>query len=219
VVKSVLGRCLSIFIVASTLVPVASRAAACDFKVSPTTTHSVELLLENRPASLVDQLERTGLAFAPANAGSGCDGFAHALVHFEQPRDKVLKLLSQTARQDEFLSHHVVSVRRDEDESLDEHRMRVLFTNVTYRVQNSWSRSDWQIVWHLDPSYDNSLRMLRGYWYLHDYEGGTLGVYGSKVNVGPMFPMTLQAALTSKKLRRVVAHFRQWVDSDGSYRP
>ena len=46
-----------------------------------------------------------------------------------------------------------------------------------------------------------------------------LGVYGSKVNVGPLFFTAIQTVLTNDKLRAVVARIRNWVESDGRYRP
>lgn len=177
------------------------------------------MLLGMHAESVVDQLQSTGVAFAPANTRMGCDGYSHALVYFSQSRQRVLELLSQTARQSEFLSHEIISRHREVYKSIDEHRMRVLFTRVLYQVRNTWNPNQWTISWSLDPEYDNSLRMLRGYWYLHSYKEGTLGVYGSKVDVGPIVPMPIQSALTNNKLRRVVMHFRYWVDSDGNYRP
>jgi hypothetical protein len=197
----------------------ASDSQVCGFRVAPTGRLSAEVLLGKYPASLLAELESTGVAFAPASTRKGCDGYSHAFVYFSQPRERVLELLSQTARQGEFLSHKIVSVYRSGNESIDEHRMYVLFTRLFYRVRNTWDPNQWTIMWHLDPEFDNSLLMLRGYWYLHSYKGGTLGVYGSKVDAGRIVPTSLQAVLTTKKLRRVIQHFRKWVDSNGSYRP
>jgi hypothetical protein len=150
-----------------------------------------------------------------------CADWNYALVVFALPRRRVMELLLQTHRQDEFLLNvrSVTSVVRGIDESIDEHELKVLFKRLIYRIHHGWNEADWHIWWRLDESFDNDIRSLRGYWQLYAMEDGrTLAVYGTEVDVGSVFPKRLQTMLTQRTLRRSIRQFRRWVDSDGSYR-
>ncbi len=188
-------------------------------------------LLRRVPPDVLKAIRDRGYAFPErpvspmkANDRAGqmrCASQSYALVLFALPRRRVMDLLVQTHRQAEFLPNvkSVTSVMRGDDESVDEHELKVLFTRLTYRIHHHWIESDWHIWWKLDESFDNDIRSLRGYWKLYAMEDGrTLAVYGTQVNVGAVFPKRVQTLLTRKTLRHTIRQFRRWVDSDGSYR-
>ena len=61
----------------------------------------------------------------------------------------------------------------------------ILFTKLTYRVRNRWSKEEWRIHWNLDTDFENEIRELRGYWQLYELDSKrTLAVYGSDVDIG-----------------------------------
>ena len=151
-----------------------------------------------------------------------CQGFIRSVVIFERPRRQTLALLAQTERQTEFLPNlrKVDPVARHENESLDHHEIKIIFTKLDYRVRNHWSYDDWTMWWHLEPGYSNDMTSLDGYWRFYELEDGrTLAVYASRIDVGPLVPARMQRALSTKKLEESLRHFRSWVNSGGSYRP
>jgi hypothetical protein len=131
-------------------------------------------------------------------------------------------MLIQTHRQDEFLPslRKVESIERSAAHSVDRHEMKILFTKLRYHVRNQWSVDDWMIWWSLDPERESDIVALDGYWHLYPLGGGrTLAIYASRVNVGSLIPKSVQKRLGRQKLSQSLDYFRQWVNSDGSYRP
>jgi hypothetical protein len=81
-------------------------------------------------------------------------------------------------------------------------------------------RATERLSWDLDPSFDNDLQRMQGFWELYELgEGRTLGRFGSTVDVGRAVPRMVQDALSRKTVLRTVENTRQWVDSDGRWRP
>jgi hypothetical protein len=151
-----------------------------------------------------------------------CASQTRALVIFSAPRENVLALLLQTERQGEFLENlrSVRGLAKSENDKVDEHELRVLFTSLTYRVHNHWDEASWHIWWQLDETYDNDLRELQGYWQLYEMaDGRTLAIYGTHVDVGPVFPKKVQDMMTRRTIRQAVHQFREWVDAEGQGGP
>jgi hypothetical protein len=145
-----------------------------------------------------------------------------AYVVFEKPRSRVVFLILQAERQREYRPElrEIEEVERSPDRRVDEHRMKILFTNVVYRLCLRRDGATDRISWHLDPDFDNDLRSLEGFWEFYELgEGRTLGRFGSKVDVGPVVPRRLQDALSRKTVLGTVDNTRKWVDSDGRWRP
>jgi len=189
-----------------------------------TETISGEEILARQPEKVRRALGKRGFSSPAALATSEveCQGFIQAIVVFEQPRQKTLELLAQTHRQMEFLPNlrNVRSVARHENESLDHHEIKIIFTKLEYRVRNHWSHEEWTMWWHLEPGYANDMASLDGYWRFYELaDGGTVAIYASRIDVGPYLPASLQASLSRKKLEESLRHFRSWVNSGGSYRP
>jgi hypothetical protein len=183
-----------------------------------------EALLEAWSAIVQNSLLEQGYT-APESFGGGgeeCSDFQQAVVVFDRPREEVLGMLIQTHRQDEFLPslRRVDSVERSAGHSVDRHEMKILFTKLRYHVRNQWSVDDWMIWWSLDQGRDNDILALDGYWQLYPLgDDRTLAIYASRVNVGSLIPKSVQKRLGKKKLSQSLDYFRQWVNSDGSYRP
>jgi len=103
---------------------------------------------------------------------------------------------------------------------VDEHHVRILFVRIDYRLRTQTDFEAARIWWNLDPTHDNDLRVLDGYWELYEFDDArTLGVFGTRVVLSPAMPTFLQKAATRGNVPRVVERMRLWVNSNGSYRP
>lgn len=180
---------------------------------------SAEAVLAKHPAPVRVRLERRGIAILEE---ASSDGYVRAFVRFEQPKPRTLRLLSQTGRHAEFRPElqRVESHGWNEQEALDTHRMKIVFMDIDYRLRTRFDFERAHIRWELDPSYENGLEEVEGYWELYDWNGThTLGRFGTKVSVGANLPEWLQEAATRKNIPAAMEHVRQWVNTNGRYRP
>jgi hypothetical protein len=192
---------------------------------SPRAQHgpvTAESILAQEPPELVERLFEKKMVLVEVGKKEGEGTLFVAYVLFEQPRRRVVQLLIQAERQEEYRPElrYVEVVERGPDTRVDEHRLRIMFTKVVYRLRVRRDRATERLSWHLDPSFDNDLRRMQGFWELHELgEDRTLGRFGSIVDVGRAVPRVLQDALSRKTVRRTVENTRKWVDSDGRWRP
>lgn len=145
-----------------------------------------------------------------------------AYVLFEKPLIRVVELINQPERQREYRPElrSIEVVERGPDTRVDEHRLKIMFTNVVYRLCMRRDRATDRFSWHLDPSFDNDLRRMQGFWEFYQLgEDRTLGRFGSTVDVGRAVPRMVQDKLSRKTVLRTVENTRKWVDSDGRWRP
>jgi hypothetical protein len=202
------------------IVPAASAAAEL-----PHAEHApvkAESILAQEPPELVDRLFQEKMVLVEVVKRKGEGTLFVAYVLFEQPRTRVVQLLIQPERQREYRPElrHVEVVERGPDTRVDEHHLKIMFTNVVYRLRVRRDRATERLSWHLDPSFDNDLRRMQGFWELHELgEDRTLGRFGSIVDVGRAVPRALQDVLSRKTVLRTVENTRRWVDSDGRWRP
>jgi hypothetical protein len=195
-------------------------SAACVFDESTDSAHTGEEILRQQPSEISLRVRESGVAFPRREepVARGCDDFVYGLVRFERQRPRVLELLTQIERQDEFLPNveSVSLTSASARESVAEYRFQLLFTRLVYRLRHRWSEDRWRVWWQLDDRYPNDLREIRDFWQLYEFANGhTLGVYGTHVDVGEIFPARIQATLTRQSLQRAIQSFRDWVNSDG----
>lgn len=177
-------------------------------------------VLGRHPPEIVRRLHARNLVLLPGVRDGSL--YIAALVLFDQPLHRTLRLLSQTERQSEYLPElkRIETIRRDGAAVIDEHHVRILFIRLDYRLRTEIDFKAARISWQLDPTHDNDLRVLDGYWEL--YESGdsrTLGVFGTRVVLGRLLPAFLQNAATRRNVPRIVERMRLWVNSNGTYRP
>lgn len=208
------ARPLRLLGLVSAAVLVAARAAAC-----PLEAESGELLLAAQPEPFrAEVLGLRGLAF-PDPVPLACGDYVFAVVRFDRPPDAVFALLTRTDRQGEYLSPSVTNVLRADGESVDEYRLRVLFTKLVYQLHHRWDRDRLRIAWSLATGFEHDVRELTGWWQLYAMSGDfTLGVYAVHLDVGPLVPAAMQAAMTHNRIRESIGHLRRWVESDGRHR-
>ena len=186
---------------------------------SPAVETAMEVL-DRYPPKIVQELHAKNRVRLPGTQDGSL--YIAALVLFDQPLGHALHLLSQTERQSEFLPElkRVETIRRDDASVIDEHQVRVLFIRLNYRLRTEFDFNAARIRWNLDPSRDNDLEVLDGYWELYEMgDSRTLGVFGTRVVLSSALPTFIQTAATRRNVSRVVERMRLWVNSNGSYRP
>jgi len=185
---------------------------------------SAEIVLQREPGALLDQLVAEKVAVVQGSEGDGPESFVVAYVLFERSRREVLGLLKQAARQTEYRPE-LKSVRTVETFAygrVDEQLMKIVFRKLRYRLRYSEDPESGRLEWKLDPQFDNDLRRMEGFWELYafaDTPDRTLGRFGSSVDVGQGVPTFIQRGMGRKTVLRYVRNFRQWIDSDGEWRP
>jgi len=189
----------------------------------PARAQGAAAVLARHPKPVVEQLMREKIVIVSDGAESnGAGSMVTALVIFEQPRKRTLRMLSQTARQHEYRPEleSVETVERGEGTAIDEHQMKIMFMEIDYRVRTRYDHERARISWKIDPSFDNDLEDLEGYWELYEFDGNrTLGRFGTRVSMGPALPVWIQDYATRKNLPESMDRMRRWVDSNGTYRP
>jgi hypothetical protein len=184
---------------------------------------TAEAVLARYSPVVVARLQTDRIALlGPGETDGVPDSFVQALVIFSQPRRRTLRLLSQTARQAEFRPElrEVETIEWGDATALDEHRMAIMFMKIDYRLRTHFDFERGRIWWELDPSFDNDLEHVEGFWELYALgRGETLGRFGTRVQVGATLPVWLQDYATRKNVPQTMEHVRHWVDSDGTWRP
>lgn len=175
-----------------------------------------ETILAAVPASLAADLQAHKVVLdARSDAATQA---ARGFVIFEQPVGRAFMLLSQTSRQGEYRPEveEIETVETFEGGSIDEHRMKIMFIGIRYRLLNRVDAVRRRIEWELAPGFESDLKRVEGSWELYALgEGRTLGVFGTLVEVGSGMPSFLQDYVTRKNLPRTLERCRRWVDGDG----
>lgn len=181
---------------------------------------SAQALLDAQPKDVVEELMEERLVLMKTDASD--KGLVEALVLFSQPPDQVWSLLIQRERQQEYRPEltSVEILKREENALLEEQHLKIAFLSVGYRLNDHFDPATQTLTFELDPSYESTLEHVSGYWELHALAGGrTLARFGTRVNVSSAVPGFLQNGITRKNVPETLENTRQWVDSNGRWRP
>jgi hypothetical protein len=201
-----------------------SVALACVTASAAGAIESAEQLLASEPPELAERLLDRKLLVLE-DIGADNDSFVVAYVVFERPVGDVVRLLRQAARQTEYRPElaQVETIETFENGRVDEQRMRIMFTNLVYRLRyRDLADTKGRLEWTLDPEFDNDMSTFEGFWEFHPFERNpdrTLARFGSKVDVGPTVPQFIQKTMSRKTVLRYLENARLWIDSDGTWRP
>lgn len=152
--------------------------------------------------------------------GEGKSTFIEAAVVFDKPPEYVWELLYRTEDQVKFLEEvdKIEIVEKEELQDNLELELRILFMTIVYRVIHHFDKDDLHIYWGLDPSFENDLLDLRGFWKLHLYgEGRTLARYGSNVSIKNV-PRWVESLFKRHGVKKSLIAVRKYVNSGGTYR-
>jgi len=181
-----------------------------------------EQVLSRLPAALRERLETEKVVILTSEAGGGADHWVKALAIFERPRDEVMQLIAQSARQSEYRPEltAIETVETFPNGTVDEHHLRILFVKLSYRLRAQIDYTKGRAWWGLDERFANDLRRFDGYWEFHELgPARTLGAFGTVVDIGPALPAFLQDVATRKNVPQTVDRTRRWVNSNGTWRP
>ena len=184
---------------------------------------SLSSILANEPPDLVERLEKNKVVvLEDMQEDRGGTGFMVVYVIFDKPPVEVLELVSQSWRQVEFRPElqSAEVIEKGEYRRIDEHRIKIMFTTITYRLVYQQDPSTGRIEWSLDPDFENGLSRLDGFWEIWELgKDRTLGRFGSLVDVGPLVPAFVQERLARKTALQAIKNCRSWVNSGGTWRP
>ena len=187
-------------------------------------SQSAEDILAAQPRDVVDRLMSENMLVLEQIQAKGPlrGGIISAYVLFDQPVDRVYRLLAQSTRQSEFRPEltRIETVETGPHGQVDEQQLKILFQHYVFRIAYQLFPEQRRIEWNLDERFDNDLARLTGFWALYAMEDGrTLGRSGTSVDVGPAVPAVLQDWITRKNVPETIRRVRMWVNSGGSYRP
>lgn len=181
---------------------------------------SAQALLDAQTEDRREELLDERLVMLPSDGLP--EGQIEALVLFAQPADKVWALLLQRGRQTEYRPEltSIAVVEQSADQVVEEQHLKIAFLNIAYRLRNQVDATSRTITWEMDPDFESTLEHISGYWELHALdEARTLARFGTRVSVSPAVPGFLQNGITRKNVPQTLENTRQWVDSEGRWRP
>ena len=146
--------------------------------------------------------------------------FIRCAMVFDQPIEKAWALIGQTERQDEYLPglDNCELVKREGNWDQVDFHVKIFFVKIDYRVKHERDPERYYQWWNLDPSYDNDLAHLEGYWQFYAMDDGrTLGRYGTKLVVARFIPDSIQEYLTKNDLPKNLDAVRKWINSAGAW--
>lgn len=184
---------------------------------------TADAILASQPPDVVEDLLEGKVVLTQELAADreGSERFIAALVIFDQPRDRTMRLLTQTARQIEFRPElkHIETVDWLSHGNIDEQRLRIMFVKVVFRQRNCWDLAAGRMWWELDPDYDNDLSRLEGFWEFYELsERRTLARFGTRLDVSGALPGFLQDYITRRNVPQNMERVRKWVNSNGRFR-
>ena len=181
---------------------------------------SAQALLDSQPEERVEKLLEKRVVLLPSDGLP--PGQVEALVVFSQPTEKVWEMLLQRERQKEFRPEliRMSVVEREGNLLVEEQHLKIAFLDVGYRLRDHFDPATHTMTWELDPAFESTLQHVSGYWELHVLDAArTLARFGTRVSVSPAVPGFIQNGITRKNVPESLENTRQWVDSDGRWRP
>ena len=172
-----------------------------------------QVLLGAEPPELVTELLEAGslVLDRPGDTVS-------AYVVFDRPAARVYELLAATSRQREFRDEleSVATVARTPEGPIDEHRIRIVFVELHYRLRYRLEPERRRIHWELAPGNAGPMRRVDGGWELYELAPDrTLARFATAVDVADILPGFVEEAITRRSLPRTLERCRLWVNADG----
>jgi len=146
--------------------------------------------------------------------------FIQAAMIVDRPIEEVWTLLKKTELQDRYLPDLAKCdlVKRDKAGDLVDFHVKILVVSIDYRVHHRYDEEHYKLWWTLDPTYDNDMNQVDGFWQLYKLdEKRTLLRYGTKVEVASFIPDMVMERLTKSNLPANMDACYKYIESGGTY--
>jgi len=161
------------------------------------------------------------IIFTTQGSISQCDSeLIYAAIVFDKPATETWALISKTEDQDKYLSSikDLKIICKSGPTDNIQFSVSVGPFTKTFRVIHHFSPDKAGIEWGLDPSFDNDLQELSGFWRFYDFgEGKTLARYGSQVGIRGV-PDWVEGLFKKRGISEALGQVKQYVDSGGTWR-
>jgi len=144
----------------------------------------------------------------------------YAAIVFNQPVEETWRLISRTEDQNRYLSDidDLKIIRKGGPSDNIQFTVSAGPFSKTYRVIHRFSPEKKGFEWGLDPSFDNDLQKLTGFWRFYPFgEGKTLARYGSNVSIHGV-PTWVESLFKKKGITQALGQVKKYVDSGGTWR-
>ncbi|MBP7583800.1 MAG: SRPBCC family protein [Spirochaetes bacterium] len=167
------------------------------------------------------QLAAGKIVFATVGSIAKSDSeLIYAAIVFNRPVEETWKLISRTEDQNKYLSSidDLKIIRKGGPTDNIEFSVSAGPFTKTYRVIHRFSPEKKGFEWGLDPTFDNDLQKLTGFWRFYDFgDGRTLARYGSNVSIRGV-PGWVESLFKKKGITEALGQVKQYVDSGGTWR-
>jgi len=162
-------------------------------------------------------LDKGKIVFSTTDAGGSA--LIEAAVVFDVPLQEAWRLLSRTEDQIKYLKeiYELNIIKTEPALNIQEFKLKIAFLDIVYRVVHRFDEANQYIDWSMDPSFDNGLEDLRGFWRFYPYgQGRCLARYGSNVSVRNI-PNWIEAIFKKSGVKKSLIAVKRYVDSGGTY--
>ncbi|PKL74108.1 MAG: hypothetical protein CVV27_22185 [Candidatus Melainabacteria bacterium HGW-Melainabacteria-1] len=166
------------------------------------------------------QLEAGKTVFSTVGSVAKSDSeLIYAAIVFNKPIEETWRLISKTEDQIRYLSDidDLKIIRKSGATDNIEFTVSAGPFSKTYRVIHRFSPDKMGFEWGLDPSFDNDLQKLTGFWRFYRFgDGKTLARYGSNVSIRGV-PSWVESMFKKKGISQALGQVKKYVDSGGTW--
>lgn len=162
-------------------------------------------------------LDKGKIVFSTTDTGGSA--LIEAAVVFDVSLQETWRLLSKTEDQIKYLKeiYELNIIKTEPALNIQEFKLKIAFLDIVYRVVHRFDEANQYIYWSMDPSFDNDLEDLRGFWRFYPYgQGRCLARYGSNVSVRNI-PNWIESIFKKSGVKKSLIAVKRYVDSGGTY--
>ena len=174
--------------------------------------------LKGLTAEQLKELKKGNVVFYATGSQIETASRVKATIIFNKTPQESWDLLSKTEDQVKYLDECIDVRKISEIDGREVHTIKVFLLTFRYGVRFEFHPEDLKFKWELDPSFDNDLNQLEGYWKLYPYgEGKTLARYGSNISV-KYVPGWIESIFKKRGVKKALLSVKKYIDSGGEYR-
>ncbi len=170
------------------------------------------------------KINKGKILFSTKNKSKDKNGKKQALIEavlvFDKSVNETWELLAKTEDQIKYLKEikEIKVIDQSDLDNINEFKLKAVFFTLIYRVHHQFDKSNNYFHWALDPSFENDLDDLKGFWKFYPYgENKTLVRYGSNVALKSV-PNWVEALFKKGGVKKSLKCVKKYVDSGGTWR-